>query len=501
MDFTLPQLGEGVYEADLIRWLVTSGTVVRAGTPIAEVMTDKATTEVPAPFFGRIVELLAEPNSKVRIGQILLRYEPLGEFAPVVDTASAAATAASAPATAASFPTASALAAGDSASFPTASALAQGASTAVPAGAGAVSVPTVSGAVPTTAMLAGATSPASMPIAGTTSRSPGSAGAGLHGNGSSSKTSVPRPASSAMPPAAAPSVRHLARKLGIDLAQVHGSGPGGRILLDDLAQYLQQQRPIGPPPTTTAEASTDRLDIDLGKPGTRVKLAGLRKKVADHMTHCRNTVPQYTYIDECEITDLVKLRSSLKEPFRRRGIKLTYLAFFVKAVAGALKEVPLANASLDEAAGEIVLHDRYHIGIAVAVSGGLIVPVIRDVDQKDLPTIARDIERLSQEARAGRVKLEDLRGGTFTVTSVGSLGGMMATPVVNHPEVGILGLGKVSKRPMYDDRGRIYPADMIFLSLSFDHRVVDGAVAAIFANALIRRMQNPATLLLPADWQ
>ena len=195
--------------------------------------------------------------------------------------------------------------------------------------------------------------------------------------------------------------------------------------------------------------------------------------------------------------DLVRLRESLKEPFAERGAKLTYLAFFVKAVVAALKDVPIVNASLDSESEEIVLHDRYNIGIAVASPSGLIVPVIHEADKKELIAIVRDIERLTGETRAGKVRVEDLRGGTFTITSVGGIGGLISTPVINHPEVAILGIGKVVKRPVFDAAGNVRPADMIYLSLSFDHRVVDGAIGAAFCNAIMRRLQNPATMLLP----
>jgi pyruvate dehydrogenase E2 component (dihydrolipoamide acetyltransferase)/2-oxoisovalerate dehydrogenase E2 component (dihydrolipoyl transacylase) len=202
-------------------------------------------------------------------------------------------------------------------------------------------------------------------------------------------------------------------------------------------------------------------------------------------------------VDECDVTDLVRLRGSLRERFAAAGVKLTYLAFAVKAVAAALKEVPLVNASLDEAAGEIVLHDRYHVGVAVATPAGLVVPVVRDADRKDLGQVAREVERLADEARAGKSRLDDLRGGTFSVTSVGNIGGLFSTPVINHPEVGILGLGKVVRRPVFDAAGNVRPADLVYLSFSFDHRVVDGAVGAAFGNAVGRLLSNPALLLLP----
>src|SRR5262249_41359111 len=203
---------------------------------------------------------------------------------------------------------------------------------------------------------------------------------------------------------------------------------------------------------------------DYGTPGTSIKLQGLRRKIAERMAQSKKTIPHYSYVDECDVTDLVRLRDSLKQSFAQAGVKLTYLAFFVKAVAQSLKDVPLVNASLDEKAGQIVLHDHYHIGVAVAAPAGLIVPVIHDANQKDLVHIARDLDRLSAEARAGKAKLEDLRGATFTITSIGNVGGLISTPIINPPEVGILGVGKIVKRPVYDSAGNIKPADLLYLS-------------------------------------
>jgi pyruvate dehydrogenase E2 component (dihydrolipoamide acetyltransferase)/2-oxoisovalerate dehydrogenase E2 component (dihydrolipoyl transacylase) len=294
---------------------------------------------------------------------------------------------------------------------------------------------------------------------------------------------------SAKLPPAAPSVRLLARKLNIDLGRIRGSGPHGRILLDDLTPFFKST------PAAPTEAKARKADY--GTPGTRMKFLGLRRKIAEHLVVATRTIPHYSYIDECDLTDLVRLRHQLRDPFAKAGIKLTYLAFVVKAAARALKDVPLVNASLDESSGEIVLHDRYHIGVATATPGGLIVPVVRDVDKRSITEIASEIDRMSAEARTGKPRLDDLKGGTFTVTSVGGIGGLISTPIVNHPEVGILGIGKVVKRPVYDSHGRLHAADMIYLSFSFDHRIVDGAVGAAFGNALIEHLRKPALLLLP----
>jgi pyruvate dehydrogenase E2 component (dihydrolipoamide acetyltransferase)/2-oxoisovalerate dehydrogenase E2 component (dihydrolipoyl transacylase) len=409
MDFMLPEIGEGMYEAELIRWLVQPGDTVKRGQPLAEVMTDKATMEVPSPFVGKITTLRAQAGQQIKVGQALLTYEGASQAA-------------------------------------------------------AQATPVAVSAQESAAIERPPTSPP------------------INHNGP-----IREEAASRLPVKAAPSVRHLARKLGIDLGTVHGSGPEGRVLLEDLAPRIQPTAPTAP-----AEGPTN-----YGKPGTRIKMQGLRRSIAQHMVLAKRAIPHYSYIDECDMTELVRLRDGLRERYARAGVKLTYLAFFVKAVVAALKEVPIVNANLDEKTDEIVLHDRYHIGIAVATPSGLLVPVVRDADQKDLGDIAREIERLSGAARAGKSRREDLLGGTFTITSVGNLGGLISTPIINHPEVAILGIGKIVKRPVYDDAGQIRPADIVYLSLSFDHRVVDGAVGAAFSNSILRQLQNPAMLLLP----
>jgi pyruvate dehydrogenase E2 component (dihydrolipoamide acetyltransferase)/2-oxoisovalerate dehydrogenase E2 component (dihydrolipoyl transacylase) len=413
MDFLLPELGEGLYEAELIAWLVKPGDTVKRGQDLMEVMTDKATAPVPAPFGGTINELRAAPGDTIKVGQVMLTYTPAGQQAEP------------------------------------AAAAAQG---------------------NTEKKTAAAQAEAPRPV-------PSRQG----GNGPS-RLAVK----------AAPSVRYMARKLGIDLAQVHGSGPAGRILIDDLSSHVRRAAPDEKRPAAEPRP-------DYGTPGTRVKLAGLRRKIAERMVHSKRTIPHYSYVDECDVTDLVRLRDGLKDAAARVGAKVTYLAFVVKAVVAALKEVPVVNATLDEEAGEIVLHDRYDVGIAVAAPGGLIVPVLRQADRKDLFQLAREIERLSNDARAGRSKLEDLRGSTFTVTSIGNVGGLFSTPIINHPEVGILGVGKIVKRPVFDAAGNVRPAEMVYLSFSFDHRVVDGAVGAAFGNAVLRHLHSPAALLVPVS--
>jgi len=410
MDYTLPQLGEGVYEAELVRWLVKPGDLVKRGQSMLEVMTDKATMEVPAPFAGTITSVTGEPGQRIKVGETILAYTPSG--------------------------------ASDA-----------GLSPAPKRAETAVAAPAVT-AAPATITAANGRSPSGGAIA-------------------------------------SPSVRHFARKLGIDLARVHGTGPGGRILIDDLTGHVRRG------PDDKPAKKEQALVLDFGVPGTRVRLQGLRRKIAEHLVDATRRIPHYSYIDECDLTEMVKLRAALREPCAERGLKLTYLSFFIKAAAFTLKQIPIVNSSLDEGTQEIVLHDHYNIGIAVATPGGLVVPVVRDADKKDIYTIAAEVDRLGSDAKAGRVKLDDLRGGTFTVTSIGNIGGLISTPIINHPEVGILGVGKVVKRPVYDAGGNIRPAEMIYLSFSFDHRVVDGAVGAAFGTALAKHLQNPAALLLP----
>ncbi len=419
MDFPLPPVGEGLFEVELVRWLVNAGDAVSRGQGLAEVMSDKASMEVPAPFAGTIQSLAVSPGTKVKVGEVILSYDAVGELASKVAPRSESASQPSKPPATA---------------------------TTIPAAPRSTS------------------------------------------NGHSKP--------SGLPPAAAPSVRLLARKLGIELTGIHGTGPGGRILLDDLAPLIKP-RPGLTDRVAPVVSKTDTSKFDLGVAGTRRKLVGLRRMIAEHMIEAKRSIPHYSYIDECDVTDMVRLRGQLRDPLAAAGVKLTYLAFFVKAVARALKEVPIVNSSYDEAAGEVVLHDKYHIGVAVAAPNGLMVPVIKDADKKDLTAIALEIDRLSTDAKAGKSKIEDLKGGTFTVTSIGGIGGLISTPIINHPQVGIMGLGKVVKRPLYDAQGNLKPTDIVYLSFSFDHRVLDGAIGAAFGNAVVRLLNAPALLLMP----
>ncbi len=409
MEFQLPEIGEGVYEAELVEWLVKPGDVVGQGDALAEVMTDKATMQLPSPFSGKVTELRAAAGDEIKIGEVILTF--------ATDNGSAE-----------------------------------------------------------QAM----------------SKSERQHVRASEGNGKSSPNTSA--ATLATGVKAAPSVRRMARQLGIELSEVRGSGPGGRILIDDLTSAIEAKLEHSKDIAESESPDTLQMGLTKFQPGTRVKLKGLRRKIAQQMVLAKQTAPHYSYVDECNVSELVRLRASLKETAQKSGVKLTYLAFFVKAVVEALREAPLVNATLADE--EIVLHDRYNIGIATNTPDGLIVPVIHDADKMEILQVAREIELLSSAARSGKATIENLRGGTFTITSIGNIGGLISTPIINHPEVGIMGVGKIMKRPIYDNTGNIQPADMLYLSFSFDHRVVDGAVGAAFGNSVIQRMQNPAALLL-----
>ncbi len=288
------------------------------------------------------------------------------------------------------------------------------------------------------------------------------------------------------PISAAPAVRKMALSLGIDLANVPASGPAGRVLIEDLGAFVRDS------PAVEKKQPRRSTVMDLGTPGQRIKLQGMRRSIADHMVASKKTIPHYSYIDECDVSELVALRNELKRPLYADGVKLTHLPFYIKAAVAALKQVPIINASLEETTGEIVLHDEYHIGIATATSKGLVVPVVHHADRKNLREMAADIERLIRSAQTGTISRSDLRGGTFTISSVGNIGGLVSTPIIHHPEVAIVAIGKIFKRPVFSDAGDLVPARITYLSFSFDHRVVDGSVGAIFGNAIIQQLRASA---------
>jgi pyruvate dehydrogenase E2 component (dihydrolipoamide acetyltransferase) len=302
-------------------------------------------------------------------------------------------------------------------------------------------------------------------------------------------------------PLAAPATRKLAREMRVDLRRVPPTGPQGRVTRDDVLAF--GAAPV-PAPSRQAHAPLARpahpvpapAPKDAGfLPDERIPFAGLRRKIAQKMAASTSTAAHFTFVEECDVSELKALRASLKDAAEARGARLTFLPFIVKAVVAALRKHPMLNATLDEERGEIVLHRRYNIGIATATDAGLVVPVVKDADRKTLLEVAADIDRVSAETRAGKVKLDDLHGSTFTITSLGAQGGLLATPIINFPEVAILGVHQMKTRPVVRD-GQIVIGDVMLLSLSFDHRLVDGHVGAAFAYDVIALLEKPGRMLL-----
>ena len=300
-----------------------------------------------------------------------------------------------------------------------------------------------------------------------------------------------RSASQAMKPRevlATPATRKLARDLDVDLSSVRGTGRGGRITDEDV-----QRAKVGAWPTASAVTVMGPRGVE-----ERVPLRGIRRIVAQHMVKSKSTAAQVTHVDEVDMTEVVQLREKTKAAAEKRGLKLTYLPFIIKALIPALKQYPYLNATLDDEKEEIVLRKYYNIGIATDTDQGLVVPVIKDAEHKSITQLATEIATLSDKARAGQLTLDEIQASTFTITNVGGVGGMFATPIINYPEVAILGVHKITKRPIVKDN-QILIRDMTYLSLSFDHRVLDGAMAARFVNAIKQYLEDPKLLLLETD--
>jgi pyruvate dehydrogenase E2 component (dihydrolipoamide acetyltransferase) len=296
-------------------------------------------------------------------------------------------------------------------------------------------------------------------------------------------------------PLATPATRKLARDMNIDLRHVEPSGPQGRVTKHDVELYADAPPLPGGPGGAPVPVGRRAPGTTPGPLEERIPVAGLRRRIAQKMALSKSTAAHFTFVEECDATQLKAIRARLAPEAQELGAKLTLLPFVVKAVVAALRRHPTLNASFDDANQEIVVRRSYNIGIATATDAGLVVPVVKEVDRKSLVDLARDIERLAADARAGKSKLEDLQGSTFTVTSLGARGGLLATPIINYPEVAILGVHQIKERPVVRD-GQIVVGQVMLLSLSFDHRVVDGHVGAAFAYDVIGYLEHPERLLL-----
>ena len=416
-EFKLPDIGEGVVEGEVVRWLVNEGDVVREDQPLVEIMTDKATVEIPAPRAGTIGKRLYAEGQICPVGKVLITIE-------------------------------------------------------IDDGRPAAPPPVPSPGVPASPAAGASAAGAAPSVAPTKSE----------GNESRDVTVL-----------ATPATRQVARDLNIDIRQVVGTGPSGRITSDDVRAH-QLHGPAGSAPRP-AERPAGVATATAVEPGdVRLPFRGVRKKIAERLVHAKNVAAHVTYVEEIDCTDLVQARAVANARLAARGVKLSYLPFIIKATVGALRQFPQMNATLDEAAGEIVQRHAHHIGLATATDSGLIVPVIRDAGDKSLVGLAAEIDRLAEATRTGKATRDDLSGSTFTISSLGSLGGLMATSIINFPEVAILGVHKIAKRPAAVG-DQIALRDMMNLSVSVDHRVLDGYDAARFVAAIKAALEQPDSLL------
>jgi len=304
---------------------------------------------------------------------------------------------------------------------------------------------------------------------------------------------------------ASPFVRRKAAELGVDLSRVSGTGPGGRITEADLEgskasvnggtsspMWPALSSPTGP---TLAPATPARVtvveDADVRE---RVPIRGIRRVIAEHMTESKHRAAHFTYVEEVDMTELVALRDRMAKHVEKQGVRLSYLPFIIKAVVAGLKAYPHLNATVDDARQELLVRSHYHIGIATAAPEGLLVPVVRDADRKSVVALAREVQDLADRGRAGTLSRTELSGSTFTISSLGALGGLLATPILNYPEVAILGVHKIQRRPIYRPDGSLGPAEMMNLSVSLDHRVVDGYEGAQFLAKVKSYLEDPHQL-------
>jgi len=416
--FRFPDVGEGIHEGEIVRWLVHEGDSVRLDQPMVEVETDKAVVEIPAPQAGTIVRLAVREGETIQVGEVLV---VIGE-------------------------------------------------TGAPA------------------------QPAALP--------PAPASVSVVGSLDIALTELPpapemaRATPAVMPPArrvlAIPSVRKLARDLGVDLTMVTPTGPHGRIRREDVLQAAKPSQPQPQRASSTAPVSPPALEHG---PVEYQPLSALRRTIARTMVTAATTAVPVTTTDEVDVTELVALRERSAEAAAVQQVHLTLLPFMMKAVVAALQQHPTLNASLDEAQQRLVLKRYYHLGIATDTPEGLIVPVVKTVDQKSLLTLASELAHLTELARTRRIALPDLQGGTFTISNYGAIGGIFATPMLLLPQVAILGVGKLLRKPVvYHEE--IAVRTLLPLSLTFDHRALDGAEAQRFLNTVMTYLANPARLLL-----
>lgn len=432
VDLKLPDIGEGVTEGEMVSWLVGEGDQVEADQPVAEVMTDKATVEVPAPDAGTISKLIAKEGDTIPVGQVMLTME-----------------------------------------------------------VGAAS-----------------SSEDSKKEESKSSKENTSEDTQVQKSSASDskkEESSPKQNTDVEPPVAAssvlasPSTRRLAREMNVDINKIEGTGLAGRVTREDLEGHGSEQSSSKSSSDSSSSSQTFTMPARSfeSKEDERVPLKGIRKKIAENMQMAKRIVPHFTLMDEANVTELVKIREQAKVAGEKYGVKVTYLPFVMKAVIATIREFPMFNASIDDEAGEIVYKKNFNIGFAADTPNGLMVPVIKNADQKTLLELSAEIIDLSKRARDGKLKVEEMKGATITITNIGSVGGTYATPIINHPEVAIIGMYKMIKKPLYVEKtGKFKTASMMNYTVTADHRLIDGAVAANFLKSMFSKLENPAELMI-----
>ncbi|EMA33858.1 branched-chain alpha-keto acid dehydrogenase subunit E2 [Halobiforma lacisalsi AJ5] len=538
-EFQLPDVGEGVAEGELVSWLVEEGDTVSEDQPVAEVETDKALVDVPAPVDGTVVERHFEEGDVIPVGDVFITFEVEGEVEAESEAGSEPESGAEAEGEGEAEPDAAGSpgATGgeaDEVATPTDRVFApprvrrlareEGVDLTALEGSGPggrITAADVEAAAGTAPEPAGSTADAeAAPATDETASESAGAGAGGSADATSSapgaSTGTAQTQSRTQAPAsvdsadrdrtlAAPATRRIAEEEGVDLDAVPASEQrDGEAFVtpEDVREYAEAQRRAQEADREAVAAGEPVGDEGTFAPGERERredFGGVRKRIADAMVESKYTAPHVTHHDEVDVTELVEVRERLKPRAEEKGIRLTYMPFIVKAVVAALKEYPKMNAVIDDENEEIVYRDYHNIGIATATDVGLMVPVLEDADGKGILQLSSEMNELVERARERSISPDELQGSTFTVTNIGGIGGEYATPILNYPESGILAVGEIKRKPRVveeDGEERIEPRSVLTLSLSFDHRLIDGAVGAEFTNTVMEYLEDPNLLLL-----
>jgi pyruvate dehydrogenase E2 component (dihydrolipoamide acetyltransferase) len=440
-EFKLPDIGEGIHEGEIVKWFVKAGDTIKEDDILLEVQNDKAVVEIPSPVDGKVLELKVDEGTVSVVGDVLLTIEAEGE---------------------------------------------------IPADAhgGSDEAPEQPKAEEEKEVTADQAKGNDKPEAKTDK---------------TEDTAKEEPADDTKRVIAMPSVRKYAREKEVDIRKVQGSGDNGRVLKEDIDKFVSgggeaaPEAPAADKEAPKADAAKKEAPkaIPAGEMETREKIKGIRKAISKAMVNSKHTAPHVTLMDEVDVTDLVAHRKKFKQVAMDKGIKLTYLPYVVKALTSALREFPVLNASIDDANEEIVYKHYYNIGIAADTDNGLMVPVVKEADRKSIFKISSEINELATKARDGKLSGEEMKGGSCTITNIGSAGGQWFTPVINHPEVAILGIGRIAEKAVVKD-GEVVVAPVLALSLSFDHRLIDGATAQNALNHIKRLLNDPQLLVMEA---